>query len=221
MEKKDLLLYHEVLGPTQYTEKPPLIIMLHGYGSHEQDLFSMAPMLNKKAMVVSLRAPQRLPFGGFAWYDIDFDKIGGKMSNIEQANVSLSKLEQLFEELKQAYTFDTTQVYLMGFSQGAILSYALSLRHPKWFKGVLAMSGYVLKELIPEKFKPQDHQHISCFITHGTADEVIPVSWGRSATEVLEQLSIKHTYHEYPMGHGINPDCFDDVKGYLKDEGIL
>jgi phospholipase/carboxylesterase len=221
MQKKDLSLYHEVLEPVQYTEKPPLLIMLHGYGSHEQDLFSMAPMLNQKFMVVSARAPQRLPWGGYAWYDINFDQLGGKMSDTEQAKTSLKRLEVFYEELKQSYAFDTNRVYLMGFSQGAILSYALSLQHPKWFKGILALSGYILKELIPEKFKPTDHQHLSYFITHGTADEVISVDWGKSATSVLEQLNIKHSYREYPMGHGINPDCFDDVKAYLRQEEVL
>lgn len=221
IEKKPLLLTHEVLGPVQYSETPPLLIMLHGYGSNEQDLFSMASMLNKKFLVVSLRAPQQLPWGGFAWYDIDFDQLGGKMSNVEQAEVSLGKLETLYEELKQAYTFDTKQVYLMGFSQGAILSYALSLKHPEWFKGIMALSGYVLKDIVPTRFKPEAHQHLSYFITHGTQDEVIPVDWGKSATGVLEQLGIKHSYREYPMGHGINPDCFDDIKAYLREEEVL
>ncbi len=221
IKKKDLLLHHELMAPVQYETNPPLLIMLHGYGSHEQDLFSMAKMLNQKCMVVSLRAPQRLAWGGFAWYEIDFDQIGGKMSNIAQAKNSLAKLEALYEELKQAYPFDQNRVYLMGFSQGAILSYALSLKHPEWFKGVLALSGYMLKEIVPEQYRPMDYQHLSYFVSHGNADEVLPVEWGRAATQVLEQLNVKHTYREYPMGHGINPDCFDDIKAYLREEGVL
>ncbi|MGB0176494.1 MAG: alpha/beta hydrolase [Owenweeksia sp.] len=222
MQKKDLSLVHEVLAPETPSEKPPLLIMLHGFGSHEQDLFSMAPMLNKKFLVVSARAPLQLSWGGFAWYEINFDQLGGgKMSNIPQAKESVERIESFVKEAQQAYGGDPENTWLMGFSQGCILSYAVALRTPQNFKGVLALSGYILKDITPDRFKPSDLQDLDFFVSHGTQDEVLPVEWARKSVKVLEQLNVKHQYREYPMGHGVNPQCFDDLKNWLKSRDMI
>ncbi len=221
MIKTDLSLVHEVLSPKQQTDKPPLLLMLHGFGSHEQDLFGMAPMLNDKCMIVSARAPISLQWGGFAWYEIDFANPGGKMNNIPQAQESLKKILQFIEEVHQAYGTDPEQTHLMGFSQGSILSYALALNHPKKFQKVLALSGYILKDIIPEKYNPSDVSHLSVFASHGTQDEVLPVEWARNSMKVLEQLKIPHHYREYPIGHGVSPECFEDMKSWMKEQGMM
>ncbi len=222
MQKQPLSLVHEVLAPEQTSEKPPLLIMLHGYGSHEQDLFSMAPMLNQRFMIVSARAPIHLPWGGFAWYEINFENLGkGKMSNIEQAKDSVHRIEVFIREVQQAYGADAENTWLMGFSQGCILSYAVALRSPENFKGILALSGYILKDITPDQFKPEALKGLDFFISHGVQDEVLPVEWARQSVEVLEQLNISHQYREYPMGHGVNPQCFDDLKSWLKTKQML
>ncbi len=223
MQTKELSLVHLVLpAEDPDTEKPPLLLMLHGYGSHENDLFSMAPMLNKKATVVSVRAPRPLPWGGFAWYDIQFENLGkGKMSDIPQARESYQQILDFLPEVHQAYGTDPDQCWLMGFSQGCILSYALALNNPAKFQKVLALSGYMLKELLPEKFSQAALKHLDFFVSHGTADEVIPVEWARTAVDILEKLQLKHQYREYPMGHGINPECFEDLKKWMKVRAMI
>ena len=222
MSDTDLRLVHQVLEPQSKVEKPPLLLMLHGFGSNEQDLFSMAPMLNQKAMVVSLRAPINLPWGGFAWYEIDFNQLGrGKMSNIEQARESLNLLQEEIPRIHRQYGTDPNHSWLMGFSQGCILSYALALNQPQKFSKVLALSGYILKELVPEKYKREELTNLDFFISHGTQDEVLPVEWARTASEIMEKLSIRHQYREYPIGHGINPQCFDDLKKWMKERSMI
>lgn len=222
MIQEDIQLVHQVLQPELREEKPPLLLMLHGYGSNEQDLFSMAPMLNNKALVVSLRAPIALAWGGFAWYEIDFTQLGrGKMSNIDQAKASLVLLQEEIPRIHAQYGTDPNRTWIMGFSQGCILSYALSLNQPERFSKVLALSGYILKELVPEKYKPHSLGQLDFFVSHGTQDEVLPVEWARTAVSVLEELHISHQYKEYPMGHGVNPACFEDMKKWLKERGML
>lgn len=222
MTTDDIELVHRVLPSESTNPKPPLLLMLHGYGSNENDLFSMAPMLNNKALVVSLRAPITLEWGGFAWYEIDFAQLGqGRMSNIEQAKETLQLLRNEIPKIHARYGTDPNQTWVMGFSQGCILSYALSLGDPKSFSKVLALSGYMLKELIPEKLKMTELTHLDYFVSHGTQDEVLPVEWARTAVEILEKLKINHQFQEYPMGHGINPACFDDMKRWMKERGML
>lgn len=222
MQKADLSLVHEVLEPQNNQNKPPLLLMLHGYGSHEQDLFSMAPMLNQKFFIVSARAPIALPWGGFAWYDIDFGQTAGtKRSDIGQAKESVQKIKTFIGELVESYNVDGRNIWLMGFSQGCILSYSLILNYPQLFKGGVALSGYILKEIVPEHYKPELYSGLDLFISHGTQDEVLPVEWARQVPEVLKQLNIPHVYKEYPIGHGISPQCFDDLKKWLEEKGLV
>ncbi|MEQ9262114.1 MAG: alpha/beta hydrolase-fold protein [Owenweeksia sp.] len=222
MQKKNLSLVHEVLAPQQSNEKPPLLIMLHGFGSNEQDLFSMAPMLNQKFLIVSARAPHQLPWGGFAWYEINFEQLGeGKMSNIPQAKESVKRIETFVKEVQEAYGGDPENTWLMGFSQGCILSYAVAMRSPMNFKGVLALSGYILKEITPDQFNPAELQELVFFVSHGIQDDVLPVEWARQSVKILEKLNVEHQYCEYPMGHGVIPECFEDIKKWLKTRQVL
>lgn len=222
MEKQELSLVHQILFPEEPIEKPPLLLMLHGYGSHENDLFATAPMLNEKCTVVSLRAPITLPQGGFAWYEIDFNALGtGRMSNVEQAKESREKIRRFIAEAHEAYGTDPEKVWLLGFSQGAILSYGLSLGYPKEFSRVMALSGYVLKELVPETYRPEDIRHLEFFASHGTSDDVLPVEWARQTMKMLEELKISHQYREYPIGHGINHEGFADMKVWMRDREMV
>jgi phospholipase/carboxylesterase len=220
MQKKDLSLIHEIMPPQNPTEKAPLLLMLHGFGSHENDLFGMAQMLNKEFFIVSARAPLTLGFGGFAWYEINFDEAGSKMSNVEQAKDSLHKIEHFIDELVEAYPIDERDINLMGFSQGCILSYGLILNNPKRYRKVLALSGYILKDIIPTQFKKEELRDLDLFISHGTQDEVLPVDWARQSLKVFEQLNVAHKYQEYPMGHGVSPECFQDMKKWLTDRDL-
>ena len=137
MTKANLSLTHEILEPKNKSDKPPLLLMLHGFGSHEQDLFSMAPMLNEDCLIVSARAPLTLPWGGYAWYEIEFDNSGAKKSNVPQAKESLETILKFIDEVHKAYGTDPEKTHLFGFSQGCILSYALALSHPQKFQKIL------------------------------------------------------------------------------------
>lgn len=221
MTKANLSLVHEILAPKNKIENPPLLLMLHGYGSHEQDLFSMAPMLNENCLIVSARAPISLPWGGFAWYEIDFDNRGSKMSNIDQAKDSMQLILSFIDEVHEAYGTDRSKTHLFGFSQGCILSYGLALTHPSKFQKILGLSGYILKDIIPAQFKASELAHLDVFASHGTQDEVLPVDWARNAMKVLEKLNVSHQYREYPMGHGVSPECFEDLKKWMKDKELV
>lgn len=220
MTKANLSLTHEVLEPKNKTEKPPLLLMLHGFGSHEQDLFSMAPMLNDDCLIVSARAPLTLPWGGYAWYEIEFDNSGAKKSNVPQAKDSLEIILKFIDEVHNAYGTDPEKTHLFGFSQGCILSYALALSHPQKFQKIFALSGYIMKDLIPEKFKSSELAHLDVFASHGTQDEVLPVDLARNAVKILEKLKVSHQYKEYPMGHGINQQCFDDLQKWMRERQL-
>jgi len=208
-------LVYNVLEPTKEVKNPPLLILLHGYGSDENDLFSFADQLNNRFLVVSLRAPIRLPWGGFAWYNIDFTESASRFGNPDEALTSLNKINLFIDEIIAKYKVNPMQVSLLGFSQGAILSYALAMRNPTKFKSVLALSGYVFNEIMPYKIDPKQIETLEFFTSHGIQDEVIPIAWARNANSWLKQVGAKSEYHEYNMGHGINPECFRDMLAWI------
>ena len=108
---------------------------------------------------------------------------------------------------------DTSKIFLLGFSQGAILSYGLSLTTKK-VQHVIVLSGYLNEDLIQP-------DNVNCsadyFISHGTVDQVIPVEWARNTSPFLETLKLQNEYLEYPVGHGVSPQNFFSFKKWIEN----
>lgn len=206
-----------VREPKIKQEKNPLLLLLHGYGSNEEDLFSFASELPDEYYVVSVRAPYDLQPYGHAWYAIHFDAAENKFSDDAQAIESRELIIQFIEELIAKYPIDATQVSLVGFSQGAILSYATALSYPEKISRVVALSGYLNEKIILEDFASKNIKDLKLFISHGTVDQVIPIDWARKAKPFMEKLGLNVTYKEYPIGHGVAPQNFYDFKNWLEN----
>ena len=206
-----------VREPKIKQEKNPLLLLLHGYGSNEEDLFSFASELPDEYYVVSVRAPYDLQPYGHAWYAIHFDADENKFSDDVQAIESRELIIQFIDKLIAKYPIDETQVSLIGFSQGAILSYAAALSYPEKIARVVALSGYLNEKIIKEDFENKVLSNLKLFISHGTVDQVIPIDWARKAKPFMENLGLDVTYKEYPIGHGVAPQNFYDFKNWLEN----
>lgn len=211
-----LSLYHLVREPKVKLDKNPLILLLHGYGSNEQDLFSFASELPEEYFVISARAPYDLQYGSYAWYAINFDADENKFSDHDQARSSRDLIAGFIDELIEHYPIDKESITLIGFSQGTILSYSVALSYPEKVQRIVALSGYLNEEIIKENFQENDFSNLKMFISHGTVDQVIPVDWAKKAPGILEKLGIKTVYKEYPVGHGMAPQNFFDLKNWLE-----
>ena len=214
----NLSLEYLVREPKIKLDKNPLLLLLHGYGSNEQDLFSFAAELPEEYYIVSARAPYNLQYGSYAWYAINFDTEQNKFSDNDQARISRELIAKFIDELIDKYPIDATNVTLIGFSQGTILSYAVALSHPEKVQRVVAMSGYINPEILEDNYLKNSFSNLKVFASHGTADQVIPVEWGRKAKPFLENLGIETTYKEYPVGHGVSPQNFYDFKNWLLEK---
>ena len=211
----NLSLEYLVREPKIKLDKNPLLLLIHGYGSNEQDLFSFAAELPDEYYIVSARAPYNLQYGSYAWYAINFDADQNKFSDNDQARISRELIAKFIDELIDKYPIDATNVTLIGFSQGTILSYAVALSHPEKVQRVVAMSGYINPEILEDNYLKNSFSNLKVFASHGTADQLIPVEWGRKAKPFLENLGIETTYKEYPVGHGVSPQNFYDFKNWL------
>ena len=214
MTNTNLSLEH-IVRPSSLANNAPLIIMLHGYGSDENDLFSFASELPEELFIISVKAPYAMqPFGN-AWYAINFDAEKGKWSDNEQAIKSRDLIAKFINEACEVYPVDSSNVTLLGFSQGTILSYAVALTYPEKVKNIVALSGYINSDIIPKTFDKAKLSHLDFYCSHGSADQVIPVEWARQSPKILESLNVKHQYSEFPVGHGVAPQNFYDFTTWL------
>lgn len=211
-----LSLEYLIREPKIKNEKNPLLLLLHGYGSNEQDLFSFASELPDEYYVISARAPYDLQYGSYAWYAINFDADENKFSDHNQAIQSRDLISNFIDELIQNYPIDPKQVTLLGFSQGTILSYSVALSYPEKVQRVVALSGYLNEEIIVENYKNNDFSNLKMFVSHGSVDQVIPVDWAKKAPGILDSLNIPNEFIEYQVGHGVAPQNFFDLKNWLQ-----
>jgi phospholipase/carboxylesterase len=208
-------LHYVVRQPKNTIENPNLLVLLHGYGSNELDLFSFADELPGDLLIISLRAPYEMAHGGYAWYAITLDAVNNKHSDLNQARESMLKIADLIDELKTEYKTNPDNTFLLGFSQGAILSYALSFNFPNKVQHILALSGYLNEELLPQNI---EHQfNTDYYISHGSVDQVIPVDEARKASPFLNSLELQNVYSEYPVGHGVAPQNFFSFKKWIEE----
>ena len=186
-----LSLEYVIREPKIKLDTNPLLLLLHGYGSNEEDLFSFASELPEEYYIVSARAPYNLMHGSYAWYAINFDADQNKFSDNDQAIISRDIVAGFIDELVSNYPIDANNVTLIGFSQGTILSYAVALSFPEKVQRVVAMSGYINPEILEKDYLKNSFSNLKIFTSHGTADQVIPVEWGRKAKPFLENLGFQ------------------------------
>lgn len=189
--------------------------MLHGYGSNESDLFSFAEDLPGEFFIISVRAPLPLHPYGHAWYNIFWDNSTGKFSDDEQAIKSRDLIADFIEEAISYYALDKEKVTLVGFSQGTILSLAVALSYPEKVKNVIGLSGYINPQILKQGYNLNDFSRLAVYSSHGSSDQVIPVAWARKTKPFLDELGIENTYSEFPVGHGVAPQNFAELKGWL------
>lgn len=216
MKKKQLPLEHNYRPADNISEKPPVIIMLHGFGSDENDLFSFSSELPKKFAIISLKAPIAMQPQGNAWFNLYFDNANGKFSDDEQAIASRDLVVKCIDEIIEKYDVDSEKITLLGFSQGTILSFAIALSYPEKIKNVIGLSGYINEEILKPGYKKNDFSNLKIYTSHGSQDQVIPVQWARKTKPFLEDLGIDCTYSEFPVGHGVAPQNFYELKTWLE-----
>ncbi|RAR48530.1 alpha/beta hydrolase [Flavobacterium lacus] len=210
-------LQYLIREPKTIQENNPLLLLLHGYGSNKEDLFSFAAELPEEYYVISVQAPHDLMYGSYAWYAINFDADENKFSDLNQAKESRDLIVDFIDELVAKYPIDKDKITLIGFSQGAILSYAIALSYPEKISKIVAMSGYLNTEMAKENFEQKNFSNLKIFASHGTVDQVIPVDWAIKTNPILEKLGIKCVYKEYPVGHGVAPQNFYDFRNWLEE----
>ena len=194
----------------------PLVIFLHGFGSNEEDLFGIKDALPSTWTYLSARAPMPVDPHGFRWFtkttgDVDYN---GETADLQR---SAKLIEAFVTQATAKYRTQPDRVFLVGFSQGAIMSYEVGLRQPQLIRGIAALSGSVLPVLKAELKPDQRLNQLAIFIGHGTLDQALPYASATRANEVLTGLGLKPEFHGYPgMNHTVSEAEVEDLKAWLE-----
>ena len=187
----------------------PGLLLLHGRGADEADLMGLESALDPRLTIVSARAPFRLG-PGFAWYGMS--EVG--KPDPDTLRASVRELEDFIDGLSEAYDIDPARLYLMGFSQGAVMSATMALLKPGAVRGALLHSGYVPANA-GLGFSHEAAEGKPFYLAHGKYDDVIPVTFGRDSHEYLQAANAEVEYREYPIGHTISEESLYDLSEWL------
>lgn len=193
---------------------PPLLVLLHGIGADEHDLLPLAALVDPRFDVVSLRAPHPYVVG-HAWFHIDFAPDGGVRPHVAQAVRALEDLAAWVAAAPGRLGTDPDRTYLLGFSQGAMMSLGLLRSRPELLAGVVALSGRDPEQLFPMTAPAEAVGRVPLFVAHGLSDDLLPVENGRRTRAAFADLSTDLTYREYAVGHGIAEAEIRDVAAWL------
>lgn len=188
---------------------PPGLLLLHGRGADERDLLGLVPALDQRLLVVSARAPMLLG-GGYQWYDLG--EVGAPESATFQRSLDL--LAAFIPAVVTGFGIDPNRLFLLGFSQGAMISGSIAHTRPDLASGAILLSGYLpLSSGLP--IAEDGLAGFPVFVGHGVDDPVIPVSFGRQASDYLTRIAANLTYREYPIEHRISEPELDDIAAWL------
>ena len=181
-------------------------------------------MLDRRLLCLSLRAPFVLAPGSYAWFEVELDPVA-PVINVEQAEDSRRRVADFIPQAVEHYRADPARVFVLGFSQGAIISLALCLTRPDLLAGVVALSGRTLPELFSQEgplagrlAPPEALEGLPVLVVHGTHDPVLPIHFGRDTRDRFGALPVELRYHELPMAHTVSPEALVLVQRWLTDE---
>lgn len=202
------------------SEHKATVIWLHGLGDSGDGFAPVAPQLNLPSELgirfVFPHAPiQPVTINGGmemrSWYDIKSIELD-KRADEQGVRDSAAKVEALIKQEIES-GIPANKIILAGFSQGGVVSLHLAPRFEQKLAGIMALSTYMC---VPEKLTHEaKHTDLNVFMAHGSQDNVVPHSAGRSAFEVLTAHNMDVSWQEYPMAHQVCAEELQAIRQWL------
>jgi phospholipase/carboxylesterase len=203
--------------PADPSAEPWLLVLMHGVGSNEQDLFGLAPYVPKNFHVLSLRAPYAMGPSAYGWFAFTVDAQGERTINETQEVASRQVLAQTLALAAQQLSIPTERVVVGGFSQGGIMSLSLLLTQPALIHAAMVMHSRLLTQIVPLVVAADELQGKQLWLSHGTYDQVIPLAAAHVIRDLVKTLPIDLAYTEYPSAHEIIQEELSEAMEWLED----
>jgi phospholipase/carboxylesterase len=214
-QDRRVLLAHRLVVPRAPSDRPPLLLLLHGIGADENDLLPLAMRLDPRFLVVSARAPDEAEPMGYRWYALDWSVAPPRADPAEIA-ARRDLLARFVEEATAGHGADPARVFVLGFSQGAVMALALLLARPDLVRGVVAHSGRLVRLPGPPP-SPEALARAEVLVLHGADDEVIPALEAGKIHAALAPLlgpRLSTQVHD-GLGHGVSEESLAAAASWL------
>jgi phospholipase/carboxylesterase len=195
---------------------PWLLILMHGVGSNEEDLFGLAPQVPANFHVISLRAPNVVGQGSYAWFQFGITPQGQRVINKAQEAASRQLIADTVSALSQQLGVPPERVVIGGFSQGGIMALSLLLTQPQLLQGAMVLHSRLLAEVLPLMVPANQLQGKQLWVSAGTRDQVLPLAHSHAIREQVQQLPLALRYAEFPSAHEITPDELAQAMQWLR-----
>jgi phospholipase/carboxylesterase len=209
-----LTFLHRPAAATQ--AEPWLLVLMHGVGSNEHDLFGLAPHVPANFHVLSLRAPYVLGPQSFAWFEFSVTAQGGRLINEAQEQASRVVVAQTVEAAAQQLGIPPQRVVVGGFSQGGIMSLSLLLTQPQLMQAAMVLHSRLLDQVLPQLVAPAQLEGKQLWLSHGTRDQVIALANAHRVRDLVKTLPIVLRYTEFPNAHEITPPELSQAMAWLQ-----
>lgn len=200
--------------------QPWLLVLMHGVGSNAEDLFGLASYVPAQYHVLSLQAPYPAGPNAFAWFMFSVNADGSRRIDEAQEMQSRALVAQAVAAASAQLGVPAKRVIVGGFSQGGIMSLSLLLTQPELLSGVCVWHSRLLPEMMASQVKAEQLQGRSAWVSHGTQDNVIPLSSAHAIRSHLQSLPLALRYQEYPCTHTIHPQEFSDSMQWLAERAV-
>ena len=203
------------LSVRQGTDPTSVLMLLHGIGGNEQSIAPIADGADPRLTVISLRAPLTMGPISFAWYPTHFGA-NGPVINAEDAERGRKALVDFLAAYREEH--EIKNLYLMGFSQGAIMAVTATLSAPSLVQGAIGFSGRFPAEFASVVRPQQELAATRIWIGHGTADSKLPIDLGRAMRDSLTKFGATFDYAEFPAGHEVTPEMLANSHQWLTNQ---
>jgi phospholipase/carboxylesterase len=195
---------------------PWLLVLMHGVGSDEEDLFGLAPYVPPQFHVISLRAPYVMGPSAYGWFEFTISRVGDRIINEPQEAASRATVATTVASAAQQLGIPPERVVVGGFSQGGIMSLSLLLTQPALLQAAMVLHSRVLTQVLPLVAAPEALKGKQLWLSHGTHDQVIPLASAHAIKELVETLPMELSYSEYPSAHELIQQELVDAMGWLQ-----
>ncbi|MDP9603174.1 UNVERIFIED_ORG: phospholipase/carboxylesterase [Variovorax paradoxus] len=206
-------------GAQPDVREPWLLVLMHGVGSNEQDLFGLARMLPPQFHVLSLRAPYVLSPDSYAWFEFDVLPNGERRIDEEQERESRFLVGEMVASASQQLGVPPERIVVGGFSQGGIMALSLLLTKPESVRAALVWHSRLLPQVVPHIAPPEAFEGKALWVSHGSADNVIPPSAAQATRELARTLPLKLSGTDFPGAHEIRPAELQATLAWLQSLG--
>lgn len=191
------------------------LVLFHGRGADELDLMPVLDMLDpaRRLVGVTPRGPLALAPGGAHWYAVR--EVGHP--DAETFRAVFARAGAWLDTLADAHGVPLERTVIGGFSQGAVMSYALGLGEGRPSPaGILALSGF-MPRVEGFRLDLRDRSGLGVAIGHGARDPVIGPEWGREARDRLRAAGAAVIFRDSPMGHAIDPVFLSELTSWVEE----